>query len=348
MNGARLMAVALVGLLVVPSVALGRNAGHGRTASPMRVGTLDQSQLIDVNRIGMIVTNFGSFAFDAGAGSSGLEFPKGSGKTAVFAGGLWLGGKINGVTKVAVTGYSNEWFPGPILSSGLPADPAAPEHKVYKLNRVYTDTAERDAALADYNAGAVPDGADPVTVQPDGSLNIPGDQMTWCVYNEADSTKKADSGEDAGHTGPLGVECQQTIFAFSRQGALGQTVRVNNDPYTVKGLFIEMGASAGGDDWDDRIVMPYTTTTRRLFNRPSLEQIGQALHVVNERRRQRALKETVDKNETVAGLGKQERPDVVQRGNPRRSLREFERTFRDRRDAAEYSVAARAIGPLVA
>jgi putative ABC transport system permease protein len=34
-----------------------------------------------------------------------------------------------------------------------------------------------------------------------------------------------------------------------------------------------MGASAGGDDWDDRIVMPYTTTTRRLFNRPSLEQI---------------------------------------------------------------------------
>jgi putative ABC transport system permease protein len=60
---------------------------------------------------------------------------------------------------------------------------------------------------------------------------------------------------------------------FPEGGALGQTVRVNNDPYVVKGLFIEMGASAGGDDWDDRIVVPYTTSTRRLFNRPSLEQI---------------------------------------------------------------------------
>jgi putative ABC transport system permease protein len=30
---------------------------------------------------------------------------------------------------------------------------------------------------------------------------------------------------------------------------------------------------AGGDDWDDRIVLPFTTTSRRLFNRPYLEQI---------------------------------------------------------------------------
>jgi putative ABC transport system permease protein len=60
---------------------------------------------------------------------------------------------------------------------------------------------------------------------------------------------------------------------FPEGGALGATVRVNNDPYVVKGLFIEMGASAGGDDWDDRIVVPFTTSTRRLLNRPSLEQI---------------------------------------------------------------------------
>lgn len=60
---------------------------------------------------------------------------------------------------------------------------------------------------------------------------------------------------------------------FPEGGAVGQTVRVNDDPYQVKGVFIEMGASAGGDDWDDRIVMPFTTTSRRLFNRPSLEQV---------------------------------------------------------------------------
>jgi putative ABC transport system permease protein len=70
---------------------------------------------------------------------------------------------------------------------------------------------------------------------------------------------------------------------FPDGGAVGSTVRVNGDPFTVKGVFVEMGASAGGDDWDDRIVMPYTTTTRRVFNRPYLEQIvlrvSEARHV---------------------------------------------------------------------
>lgn len=56
-------------------------------------------------------------------------------------------------------------------------------------------------------------------------------------------------------------------------GAVGSVLRVNGDPYTVKGVFVEMGASAGGDDWDDRIVVPFTTSARRLFNRPFLEQI---------------------------------------------------------------------------
>ena len=60
---------------------------------------------------------------------------------------------------------------------------------------------------------------------------------------------------------------------FPEGGAVGSTVRVSNDPYTVKGVFIEMGVNAGGDDWDDRIVVPFTTSSRRLFNRPYLEQI---------------------------------------------------------------------------
>lgn len=60
---------------------------------------------------------------------------------------------------------------------------------------------------------------------------------------------------------------------FPDGGAVGETIRVNGDPYVVKGVFIEMGTNAGGDDWDDRIVVPMTTSARRLFNRPYLEQI---------------------------------------------------------------------------
>src|SRR5688572_7575212 len=69
----------------------------------------------------------------------------------------------------------------------------------------------------------------------------------------------------------LGARVARELFPDG--GAVGRVVRVNNDPYTVKAVFIEMGTNAGGDDWDDRIVVPLTTATRRLFGRPSLEQI---------------------------------------------------------------------------
>ena len=69
----------------------------------------------------------------------------------------------------------------------------------------------------------------------------------------------------------LGARVARELFPDG--GAVGSTVRVLNDPWTVKGVFIEMGASAGGDDWDDRIVVPFTTSSRRLFGRPYLEQI---------------------------------------------------------------------------
>jgi putative ABC transport system permease protein len=70
----------------------------------------------------------------------------------------------------------------------------------------------------------------------------------------------------------LGVKVARALFPEG--GAVGQTVRVNNDPYTVKGVFGEMGMDAAGiDDWDHRIVVPLSTSARRLFNRPYLEQI---------------------------------------------------------------------------
>lgn len=69
----------------------------------------------------------------------------------------------------------------------------------------------------------------------------------------------------------LGARVARELFPTG--GAVGSVIRVNGDPYAVKGVFIEMGASAGGDDWDDRVVVPISTSSRRLFSRPYLEQI---------------------------------------------------------------------------
>jgi hypothetical protein len=177
---------------------------------------LDDIQRSDINNISMVVKNTGSFSYDTQTGSAGLEFPKGSGKTAVFAAGLWMGALVNGKVRVSVSEYSDDFRPGSVIGSGAgatPDDAANAAYKVYKLLRSYPSAAERDAELANYNAGAVPHGAPVVTVQGDGTLNIRGDQMLWCVFNDLGKTGASHNG--ASSALPLGVEVQLTAFAFT-------------------------------------------------------------------------------------------------------------------------------------
>jgi putative ABC transport system permease protein len=70
----------------------------------------------------------------------------------------------------------------------------------------------------------------------------------------------------------LGDKVAKTLFPEG--DAVGKVIRVENDPYTVKGVFEEIGQAANGEeDQDDRLVIPFTTSSRRLLNRPYVEQI---------------------------------------------------------------------------
>jgi putative ABC transport system permease protein len=70
----------------------------------------------------------------------------------------------------------------------------------------------------------------------------------------------------------LGDKVAKTLFPEG--DAVGKVIRVENDPYTVKGVFQEIGQTANGEeDQDDRLVIPYTTSSRRLLSRPYVEQI---------------------------------------------------------------------------
>jgi hypothetical protein len=197
----------------------------------------DQGGLVDVNLLGMRVTNFGPLAFDLNTSSAGLEYPRGTGRTAVFSAGLWLAGMSDGSLRAAVTDYSSEYAPGAIVG-GVPDDPEQPAYKVYTLRREYPNPTERDAALADYNAGAVPHGAPPVFVRGDGSLTVIGDQMLWAVYNDADPARHTNVG---GSTASLGVEVRQTIYEYDQAGSLGATVFMrfeitNRSPHAITDL----------------------------------------------------------------------------------------------------------------
>src|SRR5262245_58667623 len=89
---------------------------------------------LDLNQDNLWVTNIGSFAWDIASGSAGLVYPRGSGHTAVFAAGLWVGGMRSGQTRVTVAEYTQEYGPGPMIGTS-PSDPAAPDAKVYKVVR---------------------------------------------------------------------------------------------------------------------------------------------------------------------------------------------------------------------
>jgi len=226
-------------------------------ASPLRTQSTDNTQTIGVNNIRMFVTNTGSFAWDKGSAGqpAGFEFPKGSGRTALYAAGLWLGAKINGEKRLAVSEYSDEYKPGSAVGGYPPDDPNRLEYKVYKLNRLYNDPGARDAVLADYTAGAVPHGAPPVSVQTDGTLDILGDEMMWAVYNDLDST--AHSNRADGLRKAMGIEVQQTTFAFAAQGALNNTIFIkykfiNRGPWFLDEMYASQWSDpdlgGAGDD----------------------------------------------------------------------------------------------------
>src|SRR5882762_799191 len=182
-------------LLALSILAVGTAAAAPRPHAPLRPQVFDFSQRVDANQISMAVTNVGPFAWDIVTGAAGLEYPRGSAKTAVYAGGLWMGAWVGGQPRGVVAEYSYEYVPGIVG-----ADPSSPDFRVFKLFRHYATLPEAVAALDDYNAHALPYGAPIVSLLPDGSLDIPGDQMLWSVCNDAVPSAHTNQ---AGQTAPL-------------------------------------------------------------------------------------------------------------------------------------------------
>ena len=118
-----------------------------RRARPARTNPEDASQRIDINNISMVVKNTGSFAYDTQNGAAGLEFPKGTGKTAVFAAGLWMGALVGGKVRVSVAEYSDDYAgparsvggragrPGQARVQGLQAEPRLPRRRRRRRRR---------------------------------------------------------------------------------------------------------------------------------------------------------------------------------------------------------------------
>jgi putative ABC transport system permease protein len=61
---------------------------------------------------------------------------------------------------------------------------------------------------------------------------------------------------------------------FGPLNPVGQTVRVGNIPFVIIGLLESKGAGMGGQNQDDRIIIPYTTAMKRLTGDKYLRSIN--------------------------------------------------------------------------
>ena len=256
----------LVCLAVMSSNAWGMPYQTGKLYSPDISLGLDAGTYLNINQLLCFVYNDGNFAYnnanyqDENVPSSktdGLYFPRGTKKTVIYAAGIWMGCKVNGSVRMAIAEYSSEFTPGPMKDNTFMSD--RPDFKVYKINRGDTPDRNLDYANWPVDQGAPilrDENGDPVL---DDGYVIPqllGDQMCWTVYNDADVSNHKNS---ASATEPMGVEIQQTTFAYGRSGALGQVLFlkyliINKGVDTLEDTYISLWADPDlGDAGDDLV-----------------------------------------------------------------------------------------------
>ncbi len=197
----------------------------------VRTFDIDNNAKIDTNNVEMYVTNHGSFAWNITTGNSGLIFPKGTTKTAVFASGLWIGAKVDGEVRTCVAEFSQEFAPGNMKNKTFVPD--NPGFKVYKINK--RDGPENPDWLNWPSELGAP-------VDSHGNPLVLGDQTLWAVYNDADPSYHSNN---AGNSDPFGIEIQQTTFAFARRGPLNNIIFlkfliINKGENELKDTFISL------------------------------------------------------------------------------------------------------------
>lgn len=256
---------------------------------------------LNINNISTYFYNNGISDISA-AGNSGLVYPKGSGKTAVFTSGLLWGARVAGDPdpRVGGTAYRTGLQPGKVLPDGTADDPNLDKYRVYRVRPdVYPGSdpnvdLSTEAALdglsqsdvrtqyeADWNEWPVNMGAPFDDVNANGTyeptIDIPGvkgaDQTIWYITNDLNSGKTT----FLYGANPLGIECQITIWAYNQAGALGsmyfrkyKLINITNrtaNPTTFEDMYFSMWSDVDlGDAGDDYVGVDTTLSLQFCYN----------------------------------------------------------------------------------
>jgi len=236
---------------------------------------------MNINSISTVIKNTGISDIDVGESNSGLIFPKGSGKAAIFISGLIWGARIEGDPQVRVGGstYAEGLQGGSILSDGTVEDSDAPHVRIYRVRPTVfpggpnidvsgeandeglSESAVRAQYELDWTEWPAEFGAPFFDAEPtDGIYNpdpssgdVPGvfgaDQTIWYVANDTEEGLT----QDLYGTNPLGIEMQATFWAYAQTGALGNMFFRRYKIFNKTDVWVG-GTSSGPQTFEDMYV----------------------------------------------------------------------------------------------
>lgn len=215
--------------------------------SPPKRASSHYYDFIFANSLLMWMGNDGMMSHNPITDGPGMDWPGGSDASLIFNDGLLFGGKTAGTVHVGGATYRYGLQAGVILSGGSAADPSDPRFRIFwawKINRqIYNqlspslqlwlaeDFAEwpvRDGApYTDRNGNGVYDPDFNAWLDDPSRSDEPrflGNQVYWWVSNDLDPSR---TGYLYG-TQPLGLEIQNTVWAYDLPGTLDRTIFVKH------------------------------------------------------------------------------------------------------------------------
>ncbi|MBI5404198.1 MAG: T9SS type A sorting domain-containing protein [Ignavibacteriae bacterium] len=217
--------------------------------------------ILDPNNIRSNFFNHGFFDQGRASWVPGFEWPKGSGKNAIFTTGINLTARINGELRQAVSSYDGEFVEG-ICNSGSVI--TNPNFKIYKVSR--GDKYTTNPYWANWGL-MVPYGAPYTDVNRNGKyepeIDIPGVQdaastIFMCFTDADSSTRYGNEGGFGGGTNPLYAEIHLTAWAYSdwsfedMQFIKYEIINKGNFPWNNT-FFTIFSDPDIGETWDDYI-----------------------------------------------------------------------------------------------
>lgn len=236
----------------------------------LRVNSIDAipkvQYSLDYNRIRTFIHNTGTFNRNINQSNApGFEWPKGSGKHAIFTSGLTVAGYVNGYLRMAAASYSGEYQPGIISSiNGILTPFTDNTFKIYKVSKY--DECRNNPDWANWGL-MVPYGAPYEDInnnaQFDPCIDIPGvigagQTVFVCLIDAFPENHNASEGFGGG-TIPMNIELRLTAWAFDikfngledAQFIRFQAINKNNASWdsTRFAIFCDVDLGDAGDDY---------------------------------------------------------------------------------------------------